>query len=101
IASGSVTIPAGTDYAFVDLYATDDATPEWTKYLDVRLEDDDQDGSYIGDHQFDDDGLDEDGDGLDDDADAVVALMDDDIGFDLQQGVLVANYNDSNNDDIT
>jgi hypothetical protein len=101
IASGSVTIPAGTDYAFVDLYAIDDTTPEWTNELNIRLEDDDENGSYIADHGFDDDGIDMDGDGEDQDPDAVVNILDNDLSFDLQQGTLIANFDDDNQDNIT
>ena len=85
IASGTVTIPAGTDYAFVDLYAIDDDTPEWTKELNIRLEDDDE--NYIANHQFDGDGVDSDGDGSDEDPDGTVYCIDNDPADVIIQGL--------------
>jgi hypothetical protein len=98
IASGSVTVPAGTDYAFVDLYAIDDTTPEWTNELNIRLEEDDE--NYIAEHQFDDDGVDNDGDGEDQDADAVVDIVDNDLGahFENQFGEQLIQVNNDDDD---
>jgi hypothetical protein len=104
LASGTITIPAGTfaDPIMgieVDITATDDTDPEWTENLTVRLQDDDE--TYVADHPYDNDGNDSDGDSSDEDPDAVLYLKDNDLSFDLQQGTLVANYNDTNGNHVT
>ena len=105
LAGGAITLPPGTfanpiNGIEVDITATDDTDPEWTEDFSVRL-DDSEDGTYIADHPNDHDNYDADGDGFDEDPDAAVLLKDNDLSFDLQQGTLIANYNDSNNDGIT
>jgi hypothetical protein len=97
LASGTITIPAGTfaDPIYgieVDVTATDDMDPEWTEDLEVSLNDDDE--TYVADHPNDDGGP-------YDYPDAVLHLKDNDLSFELEQGTLVANYNDSNNNGIT
>ncbi len=59
------------------------------------------DPTYVADHANDNDGNDSDGDGSDEDPDAVLLLKDNDLSFQLQTGTLVANYNDSNNNNVT
>jgi hypothetical protein len=88
-ASGSLTIPAGVDTVFVDLYAVDDSTPEWTKVITLDIEDSED---YVVDHFADNDGSDSDGDGYDEDPDATMFVGDDDITIGLGASDMIGSF---------
>jgi hypothetical protein len=87
------TLPGGLNDGVVELTAVDDATPEWTMALDVRLADRD---AYVPLHFNDHDNVDSDGCGDDEDPDVRLVVKDNDLWFDLETGTLVANYDDDN-----